>query len=196
MKHSYPTEFQTLSQDLLIKARSGSSEAAMAEAHHDFLNAAGERHRAELAQAPAPALLALIKADYQFLKALERTSTESCAQYGTHVSLKGRQVLWPEVPEWRDVAVAQWQASAAGRDSPAGWVPGPISADDARALFDAMRQAGISDRDLNTYSTAPYLEREPVETQCSIAISVSRALHLLPPQQAVRIARWMLHEKP
>jgi hypothetical protein len=95
-----------------------------------------------------------------------------------------------------DVGVAQWRASAAGRDWPANRkVSATLSPRDSAALIAAMRKQGMSDQDLRIFITPALLNRAEPRLQCALGKWLISAVGQLPPEQSGRVAAWLILQK-
>jgi hypothetical protein len=125
IKRTFPEDFAALTQAVVERARAGGGPAEVQETAGAFVNAATQRHRASLAQAPATALRAYLAAEIALADQLAASSPERCAAYFADPA---NDAGW-YAPDLRTLYLRQnialWEAAAAARDHPAGRTIGP-----------------------------------------------------------------------
>jgi hypothetical protein len=130
------------------------------------------------------------------LEKLEADDVVLCGRYFMRGFAPG-DTIGPEVGALlSDVGVAQWRASAAGRDWPVERkLTANLSERDAAALIAAMRKQGMSDADLRIFASPPLLARAEPWRQCALGKWLVAAIGRLPPDQSDRVAAWLIHQK-
>lgn len=186
IRASFPTDYARMRQRFIsaISANGDSGNlrlSAQAEMR-TFLRA----HLDDAAQAPSANLTEFRRTQVAALEAMQRESTERCAQ----AMMGNVDIATPPsdaaVTAMTAMVTAQVRAAAAGARSPAGR---PTTARDAdsRALFDGMRRNGASDADIERFVGPAGLGGASPADQCRIGLSFARGLQAMPTDAADRI---------
>lgn len=133
IKRTFPEEFEALKAVVAERARAGGGPQDIQQAAGTFVSEATRRHRAGLAQAPAPQLRAYLAAETALAGKLAATSPERCDAYFTD-PLDDAAWFAPDLRElYLRQNIALWEAAAAARDHPAGRAITPGEAKPAAA---------------------------------------------------------------
>jgi hypothetical protein len=196
IREDYPEEHAKIREALSRSARQGNPPAVLQTQTYTLLRAAALAHIDELAQAPHDKLAAFNAAETRMLKKLEADDVVLCGRYFMRGFGPG-DTIEPEVRALlSDLGVAQWRASAAGRDWPVERKRTAIlSPRDASALVAAMRKQGMSDADLRIFASPPLLARAEPWRQCALGKWLVAAVGQLPPDQSDRVAAWLIRQK-
>ena len=170
IREDYPEEHAKIREALSRSARRGSPPVVLKQQTYSLLREAALAHLDELAQAPHDKLMALNAAETRMLEKLEAADVVLCGRYFMR-GFTPEDFVEPGVrPLLSDLNVAQWRASAAGRDWPVDREPpATLSQRDTAALVRAMRKQGMSDADLRVFVSPPLLARAEPWRQCALA---------------------------
>jgi len=196
IREDFPEEYAKLRDTLSQSARRGAPPLALRAETFSLLRQAALAHLDELTQAPHDKLAAFNAAERRMIEKLEADNVVLCGQYIMRGFAPG-DTLSPDIrAQVSDMGVAQWRASAAGRDWPANrTVPTVLSTRDSLALVAAMRKQGMSDRDLQIFATPALLARAEPWRQCALGKWLIAAIGTLPPEQSDRVAGWLIQQK-
>lgn len=196
MQESYPEDYAKIRVAISQSARRGAPPAALQAETFALIRRAALDHLDELAQAPHGELSTFIAAESRMIAALEADDLTLCARYIMRGFSPG-EILPPDARiALAEMGVAQWRGAAAGRDQPAKRkIQTELSPRDAEALVAAMRKQGMDDRDLKVFSTPHLWMRAAPAQQCSIGKWLVTAVARLPPEQADRVAGWLILQK-
>ncbi|MCX8474701.1 MAG: hypothetical protein MT490_02785 [Sphingomonas sp.] len=196
MQETYPEDYAKVREAISLSARRGASPPALQAQTFALMRNAALAHLDELTQAPHAELAAFIAAESRMIEALEADDLTLCARYIMRGFGPG-EVLPPDAKiALAEMGVAQWRGAAAGRDRPAKRKIGAVLPPrDAEALVAAMRRQGMDDRDLEVFSTPHLWMRAAPAQQCSVGKWLVAAVGALPPEQADRVAGWLILQK-
>ena len=191
MQRSYPAEFNGLVQEITRRANAGDPAEAVTRAGTTYLTAAEQRHRPDMIQAPHAAFHSYRSAEITLIATLQQTDPAMCASFLSQGEIR-RTGGGPIDAPPTDLHRAEWQAFAAGHDSPAGRrVTAPSPADIA-AIADAVWKAGFSAQEVAALGGPARLAALPIERQCALGLAVRRAVDALPGDRGDAVSATMI----
>jgi hypothetical protein len=195
MKTTHPRELADFTQRMSKLMRGGSSLETIRREGYDFLKKSAESHVQAVAQAPRSELIEVRKTQRALLKALENHDVMLCAQFVMTGAVFVPNAQGEIRPLLMDANVAVWKAAAAGRDRPAKReIPKEWRESEAVPLIEAMRIAGMSDTDLQVF-TSPYgMPSAPAWQQCAIGVYLWEAVDSLPADTSDLVTAMMMSQ--
>lgn len=185
IKQTHPKELGEFTKRMSVLMRAGSSAETVRQEAYQFLSKTTEGHVKAVAQAPHAELSELRRTQRALLKALEGHDVMLCARFVMTGSVFVPQAQGEIRPLLVDANVAVWKAAAAGRDRPAKrTIPKELPEEEARLTVEALRTAGMSDADLQVF-TSPYgMQSAPAWQQCAIGVFLWEGVESLPADKA------------
>lgn len=193
MKETHPKALTGFTERMSVLMRNGSSLDHIRGEAYKFLLEAGEENLPAVAQAPHARLAELRKTQRTLITALRERDVMLCARFVMTGAVFVQTVSEEIRPLLMDANVAIWRAAAAGRDHPAKRkVPAKLEEADAKIAVDAMREAGMSDADLQIFTSPTGMRWAPEWQQCAIGEFFWNAIDGMPAERADVITAMLL----
>ena len=185
MRKHFPDEYGSFRRSLLPQIERGAKEPEISLISTQFMQEFNERHRWEVARAPAPALKTFMAAQLAAFEKMSAQSPTACGAMAFGRGLPPGALNKANTDVVATMSVRYIEAAAAGRDEDSGRL-GPSQAD-RQQLGQKLLAAGLrSDvRRLMERNAPPVTYSD--EQMCYLSLSILRALTKLPPDVALRI---------
>jgi hypothetical protein len=193
LQRSFPDDYAAMKSrlaDLTISgAKSADVQSNAAKETETFLR----RHLHHTVKAPSEHLLAIGRANANFMNSIKTDSLQACADYGTKGTMDFKSLSPRSMNSLSLLGAAQVRAARAGMDNPVQHEE-EFSGADSEKLYEVLKQQSLSDDTLSSLSSEEGLEKLPTEEQCSVSSAMLNGIMDLPPDTSVKLIISLLKE--